>query len=77
MLNKPGDITKFEDSQVAMLETMFNSIFNHAAGIQYTDQLPTLSSTSEREVIVYDDGAGIKRLYFVTGKGNLGYVNLT
>lgn len=27
--------------------------------------------------IIYDDGAGVKRIYYVTSRGNLGYVALT
>jgi len=32
---------------------------------------------SENIRIIYDDGAGVKRMYYVTSRGNLGYVNLT
>jgi len=27
--------------------------------------------------VIYDDGAGVKRIYYVTSKGNLGYIALT
>lgn len=27
--------------------------------------------------IIYDDGAGVKRIYYVTSRGALGYIELT
>ncbi len=77
MINKPGDITSFDKSQLPMLNTMLDSLFNSAAGVKHTSETPTIENVGENEVVIYDDGAGTKRLYVVTGKGNLGYINLT
>ena len=76
-INKPGDVTNFTEDQIPVMGAMFDKLFDNAAGMKYTDELPTKSNVSDREVVVYDDGAGTKRLYFVTAKGNLGYVTLT
>lgn len=77
MINKPGDITKFDDTQVPMLRTMLDSLFNNASGVKYTDTVPTVKNVAQNDVVIYDDGAGTKRIYVITGKGNLGFINLT
>jgi hypothetical protein len=77
MINKPGDVTKFDDSQVPILNAALDELFNNASGVKYTDTVPTASSVGQNEVVVYDDGAGTKRIYMITGKGNLGYITLT
>jgi hypothetical protein len=76
-INKPGDVTNFTEDQIPVMGAMFDQLFDNAAGVKYTDELPTTKTVSEREVVVYDDGAGTKRLYFITAKKNLGYVTLT
>jgi hypothetical protein len=78
MIQRPvGDITEFNKEQLPVLTEALDSLFSGAAGIKYTDILPTVKTVSDREIVVYDDGAGTKRLYFVTAKGNLGYATLT
>jgi len=77
MINKPGDITSFDKPQVAILKNMLDSLFVNSAGIQNTNIVPTTSTLSPGEIAIYDDGAGTKRIYVTTGKGNLGYVALT
>ena len=77
MLNRPGDVTKFDQTQVAVLSAIFDEIFLRGVNIKYTSTVPTSSTAGENEIIVYDDGAGTKRIYVITGKGNLGYIDLT
>jgi hypothetical protein len=77
MLDKTGSITKFEQSQIASLNALFDVLFSGAISIKYTSVVPTASTAAQNELIVYDDGAGTKRIYVITGKKNLGYVNLT
>ena len=77
MINRPGDVTKFDDTQVAMLAAMFDSLFTNAASTKSTDIVPTTDTLGPGEVVIYDNGSGTKRLYVLTGKGNLGYVALT
>jgi len=76
-ISKPGDITKFDETQVAILRNMLETLFNNAASIKNTDVVPTTSTLSPGEIAIYDNGSGTKRLYVTTGKGNLGYVALT
>jgi len=52
-------------------------IINTAAGWRYTDVLPTAGTVGWGEIVVYDDGAGTKRIYVRTGKNNIGFVGLT
>ena len=76
-MNNPGEITKFDQSQVATLQESLNVLFNGSAGIRYTNVLPTANTVGERDIVVYDDGLGVKRIYVITGKKNLGYIELT
>ena len=77
MISKPGDVTKFDQTQIAMLKTMLDSLFVNAAGIKNTNVVPTTSTLGPGEIAIYDNGSGTKRVYVTTGKGNLGYVALT
>ena len=43
----------------------------------YTDTVPTAATTPQGKMVIYDDGAGTKRIYYKTGKDNLGYITLT
>lgn len=50
---------------------------NKLANIMRTSILPTVKTIAEDHLVIYDDGNGVKRLYMVTAKKNLGYINLT
>lgn len=77
-IEKPTDVTSFEtDAQVANLNENLNALFEKASTIKPTDIIPTVETVAVGELVIYDDGAGTKRLYVVTAKKNLGYVNLT
>jgi hypothetical protein len=77
MINKTTTITKFEDSQVPALMSLFDSLYNNASGIRYVDKEPTAKNVGHNDLVIYDDGSGTKRLYLLTGKGNLSYLTLT
>jgi len=77
MINKPGTVTGFGPEQVPVINDMFEALFSGSMAVKATSIMPTTKTVSEKELVIYDDGAGTKRIYLITGKGNLGYVNLT
>ena len=58
------------------LESILGDIYKQATGILYTDTLPVAGTTPPGKMVIYDDGT-TKRIYFKTGKDNLGYIDLT
>lgn len=76
-INRPSPITSFDKNQIPNLKANLDVLFNNAQAVKYTDTMPTTETIGQNEVHVYDDGAGTKRIYFITGKKNLGYINLT
>ena len=70
-------VTAFDDQGLANLTKILDDIRQNSLLIRYTDTTPTSSTVQLREMVVYDDGAGTKRIYFKTGKLNLGYATLT
>ena len=77
MIDKNAEMTSLDNSQLNTLNSIIDGIRTQALSVKHTSILPTVKSVSEGQVVIYDDGAGTKRLYVVTNKGNLGYVNLT
>ena len=69
-------IDKIDSVQDPTLEKILGSIHSQAMGVLYTDTTPTTSTTPAGKIVIFDNGT-TKRLYFKTGKGNLGYINLT
>jgi len=77
MIDKNADMTSMENSQVNTLNSILDSIRTQALSVKVSSILPTAQTVAEGQVVIYDDGAGTKRLYVVTAKKNLGYVTLT
>jgi len=88
-MTKPMDVTNLEEGQTAQLDSMLSDIYLKNMKIRYvTDDrrsgaaidpnlIPTVDTVQQNELVLYDDGVSVKRLYLITGRGNLGYVNLT
>ena len=77
MIDKNADMTSMENSQVNTLNSILDNIRVQALSVKLSSVLPTVKTVAEGQVVIYDDGAGTKRLYVVTAKGNLGYITLT
>jgi len=77
MIDKTSDVVSLENSQVSALNNVLDDIRSQALSVKHTSILPTVKSVSEGQLVIYDDGAGTKRLYVVTAKKNLGYVSLS
>lgn len=70
-------IDKIDSVDDPHLEKILSDIHNKATGVLYTDTVPTAATTPQGKMVIYDDGAGTKRIYYKTGKDNLGYITLT
>lgn len=69
---------KIPDLQnLPMMRKIIGNIQERAIEFLYTATLPTASTVPNGKLVIYDNGAGTKRIYLKTGKGNLGFVNLT
>jgi hypothetical protein len=74
-IDKIYQVSGMRDANLPDLQRVIDHISNKAFGFSYSDTVPT--DVPEGQIIIYDDGAGTKRVYFKTGKGNLGWVALT
>jgi hypothetical protein len=52
-------------------------LHSQSLGTAFTKTLPTDKDVPSGKVVIYDDGAGVVRLYVRTSEGNVGYVGLT
>lgn len=77
MLERRQSMVSMENTQTNTLNGILENIQSEAMSIKHTDVLPTNKTVSEGQLVVYDDGAGTKRLYVITQKKNLGYITLT
>ena len=75
-IDKTADIVSMENDQLPTLRGILNNIQTQALSVKNTSILPTIKNVSEGQIVIYDDGAGTKRMYVVTAKKNLGYINL-
>lgn len=76
-INKPCEMTSMGDNQLPVLNGILDEICSKALSVKHSSVLPTVLTVAEGELVIYDDGASTKRIYVVTGKKNLGYLNLT
>lgn len=75
MINELYVLPKVDD--LPMIQKILGYLHQEAISIIYTSTLPTASTVPSGKLVIYDDGAGTKRIYVRTGKGNIGFVNLT
>lgn len=75
MIDKRSQLTSMDN--LPAMNSILDDIRIQAMSVKHVKTVPTVSNVSEGQVVIYDDGAGTKRLYVVTGQGNLAYVNLT
>jgi hypothetical protein len=77
MIDETNRLPSLKPEDHGTLTKILSDIHQQALGVIYTDTLPTIDSTPFGKLVVYDDGAGTKRMYLRTGKSNLAYVGLT
>ena len=71
MTQKPTEVTEFDSQQVANFQVIVDDLATNGMRIRYEGVVPTTSTLKENEALVYDDGAGTRRLYTITREGNL------
>ena len=71
MTTRKMDITRFDRSQVSNLQAVLDDMSINGARIRYEKVVPTTSTMSENEIVIYDNGSGTKIGYVVTREGNL------
>lgn len=76
-INRPGELTSMNDDQLPTLNGIIGEICSKALSVKHSAVLPTAKTVAEGELVIHDDGNGVKRIYVITGKKNLGYINLT
>lgn len=76
-LDQRDRMSDLNEESLPMLQKIFDTIHNEAVGTVFTSTLPTATTTPTGKMVIYDDGGGTKRIYFKTGKDNLGYISLT
>lgn len=77
MLDLIQRVNGFTSADVPALNKALADIESQALGVIYTSTEPTISTTPLGKIVIYDNGAGTKRIYVRTGQNNLGYVALT
>jgi len=69
------NITDFDQGQVANLQQALEDLKSEGLRIRYENVIPTVDTLKENETVIYDDGAGTRRLYTITREGNLMCLN--
>lgn len=77
MLDSLGQVVAFDEDNIPVLAKVLKDIENQAVGVLYQESTPTAATVPLGKLVIHDDGGGTKRMYVLTGKGNLGYVALT
>ena len=75
MIDEIYKLSELSPENLNVIHKVFSSIYEQAVGIEYVSSVPT--EVPYGKLVVYDNGAGTKRLYVKTGKGNIGYITLT
>ena len=70
-------IPSMGDESLPILQKILEDNASQTEGTIYTDTEPVASKVPNGKKVIYDNGAGTKRIYWKTAKGNLGYINLT
>lgn len=69
-------ITDFNAPSIPILNKILEDINLDKPKIVYAKAAPTTNNVNKGELHVYDDGNGLRRMYFKTHLGNLSYLNL-
>ena len=75
-IKKVYDVTQFKGDNLAVLRTVLDQISHDALTFKFTDKVPTVDNVGMHEVVLYDDGAGNRRMCVKSGKKNLICMNV-
>jgi hypothetical protein len=72
-------INGMKDTDLPTLQKSLEHLHENAVGMSFHQgtAAPTVESIPMGKICVWDDGAGNKKLYFRTGKDNVGSIPLT
>ena len=70
-------IPSMGDESLPILQKILADNADKTEGTMYVDSVPDATTVPLGKKIIMDDGAGTKRIYWKTAKGNLGFINLT
>ena len=76
-IDMPDRLPGLGEENLPILQKILEDNAERTEGTIYTDTTPTTDTVPVGRKVIYDDGAGTKRIYWKTGKNNLGYINLT
>lgn len=74
-IDKIYQVSALGERNLPELTKVLDHIHAKSFGFSYSDTIPT--DVPEGQMIIYDNDAGTKRIYFKTGKGNMGWIGLT
>ena len=77
MIDQVDKIPNMDPSSLPILQKILADNADKTEGTIYTDSVPDATKVPQGKKIIMDDGAGTKRIYWKTAKGNLGYIDLT
>ena len=73
-IDRPTEISSFDESQLPNLKSQLNSIFQNGGAIKYTENEPTIENVAHNELVVYDPTTTAdsdRRVYLITAKKHL------
>lgn len=76
-IDQVDKIPSMNEDSLPILQKILDDNAEKTEGTLFTNTLPTANTVPVGKKVIYDDGAGTKRIYWKTGKGNLGYITLT
>ena len=76
MINIPTQLPPSHPN-AAIMGNILNTIARDGMGVTTTNVVPTAATVQQGQAVIYDNGAGTKRIYVITHLGNLGYISLT
>ena len=70
-------VPNMNEESLPILQKIIGDISEQSEGTLYVDSEPSASNVPYGKKVIYDNGSGTKRIYWKTGRGNLGYITLT
>ena len=77
MIDHTTKLPSMKETELNTMQRILDNIHNQAVGTSYTDDPTKASALAEQgKIVLLDDGCN-RRIYMKTGKGFVGYINLT
>jgi hypothetical protein len=76
MIPKTGDVVAFDVNNIPTLKKILDDFATNTERTIYMDTVPTITDLEIGTKCIYDNGTGVYRMYYVTAKNNLAYLEL-